>query len=494
MPPAHIRWVAGPARRTRGGRAGGGRRPTGRRPVAWAIPDTAPFLLGIDIGTSRTKAVLVDEAGREMATRAGRTPFERGPAGVEAEADRVLRTVAEVVAGLGDGVARVAAVGIAGLAESGVPLDGHGRPLAGIIAWHDPRGAEAVDLVRRHLGDGLAERIGQPLRTVSSVAKLGWLAADGVSGIRRWLGVPEWCLHGLTGACATDFSLAARTGAYDVVAGAPIPEVLDALSLPLDVFPEPVPAGRVMGTVSPAGSRWSGLPAGIAVTVAGHDHVAGLVGAGASEGDLANSVGTAETVLGRTERVPDTAAALRAGAAVTLSPTGEEWVVLASAARAGLVLDRAGRSLGRGGPELDALACGADPVDASSWVAAVAEAVRAGDPTGAEAGDPGDATPPLPEGTPGAVWLGVLDALSARTWSAARRVEAVTGPARRLLVFGGGSRSPAWMEAKARAGHLPVARSPAGEAVARGAAVHAGVAAGWWPGTGAAPPPLPAEV
>jgi len=267
--------------------------------------------------------------------------------------------------------------------------------------------------------------------------------------------------------------------------------VLDSLSLPLDVFPEPMPAGRVMGTVSAAGSRWSGLPAGIAVTVAGHDHVAGLVGAGASEGDLANSVGTAETVLGRTERVPDTAAALRAGAAVTLSPTGEEWVVLASAARAGLVLERAGRSLGRSGPELDALAGGAEPVDASSWVAAVAEAVRAGDPTGAEAGDP---TPPLPEGTPGAVWLGVLDALSARTWSAVRRVEAVTGPARRLLVFGGGSRSQAWLEAKARAGHLPVARSPAGEAVARGAAVHAGVAAGWWPGTGAAPRPPPARV
>jgi xylulokinase len=316
------------------------------------------------------------------------------------------------------------------------------------------------------------------------VAKLGWQVAHGADAVRWWLGVPELCLHALTGARATDFSLAARTGAYDVVRGAPMPEVVGALGLPGDVFPEPAPAGAVMGSVSAAGQRWLGLPVGVPVTVAGHDHLAGMVGSGAGADDLVNSVGTAETVLRRSAGRPDVGAALAAGVAVSLWPTGDGWVVLAGAARAGLVLYTAAGALGRLPAELDASAEEAGAVDAAAWVAATADAVRAAAPL------PSGAIPPLPAGRPGAVWNGVLRALSERTWEAARRAEAVAGPSTRLVVVGGGSRSRPWLRAKAAAGHLPVARATVPEAAARGAALFGGVAAGWWPSTEAAPSAL----
>ncbi|MGH9179059.1 MAG: FGGY-family carbohydrate kinase, partial [Acidimicrobiales bacterium] len=86
-----------------------------------------------------------------------------------------------------------------------------------------------------------------------------------------------------------------------------------------------------------------------------------------------------------------------------------------------------------------------------------------------------------PAGSPGEVWNGVLAALAARTLDAAGRAEQLCGPSRRLVVFGGGSRSDPWLRAKQAAGFLPVVRSGAKEAVARGAALTAGVAAGWWP-------------
>lgn len=95
----------------------------------------------------------------------------------------------------------------------------------------------------------------------------------------------------------------------------------------------------------------------------------------------------------------------------------------------------------------------------------------------------------LPGGPPGAVWNGVLAALAGRTRDAASRVEELCGPARRLVVFGGGSHSQPWLRAKAHAGSL-VVRSTTGEAVARGAAVFAGVAAGWWTAPEEAPAPL----
>lgn len=455
-----------------------------------AIPEARPLLLGIDIGTSRTKALLLDGTGSQVATAATATPFAAAPAGVEAAVEDLLAAVAEVLAQLGGSLHRVAAVGIAGLAESGTPVGGTGRPLAPVIAWHDRRGAEAVALLEECVDGDLSLRIGQRLRTVSSVAKLGWLVAQGVTGMHRWLGVPELCFHALTGAMATDFSLAARTGAYDVALKTPISEVPLALGLPADVFLAPRPAGTVMGRVAPSGSAWSGLVVGVPVTVAGHDHLAGMAGAGAGDGDLVNSVGTAETVLGRSDTVPDLRAALGRRAAVSLWPTGSGWVVLAGAARAGLVLDAAVRALGLPLAELDDLAESAPTVDASAWVDGLIEAAAN---WSAEQDRGGlvalTRTRQRPDGPAGAVWNGILAALADRTWDAARRVQDVAGPAQRLIVVGGGGRSRPWLRAKSASGHLPVARSVAGEAAARGAAVFAGVAAGWWPSAGAAPRP-----
>ena len=432
--------------------------------------------------------MLVDGAGGEAASAVRSTPFEARPTGVEADVEDLLAVVAAVVAGLGDARARVAAVGVAGLAESGAPLDGAERPLAPVIAWHDPRGGEAVAVLEERFGDDLALAVGQRLRTVSSVAKLGWLAANGVTGVRWWLGVPELCLHRLTGVRATDFSLVARTGAYDVVRRASLPEVAVALDLPADVFAQPSPAGAVLGSVTPDGAAWSGLPVGIPVTVAGHDHLAGAVGSGMSEDDdLANSVGTAETVVGRSATAPDVGGALDRRVAVSLWPDGAAWAVLASAARAGLVLDAAASALGRAVDDLDRLAEGEGRIDAAGWVDAMVESARRPSSAGGPAADAGGVA--RPDGPPGAVWNGVLDALVARTWDAVERVEQVAGPAGRLVVFGGGSRSRPWLRAKADGGRLPVVRSTAGEAVARGAAVSAGVAAGWGPSAAGAPRP-----
>ncbi|MEA2844607.1 MAG: hypothetical protein QOJ69_2278, partial [Actinomycetota bacterium] len=74
----------------------------------------------------------------------------------------------------------------------------------------------------------------------------------------------------------------------------------------------------------------------------------------------------------------------------------------------------------------------------------------------------------------------LLDALATITGEAVTAVTDVLGPKERLVVFGGGSTSRPWLAAKARHATLAVHRSATADAVARGAAVQAGVAAGWW--------------
>lgn len=419
-----------------------------------SAPARDGLLLGLDIGTTRIKAVALDVAGTEQAAASTATPFSASADGVDMEVAGLERALAAAIGALGPSNEAVAAVGITGLAESGAPLRG-GRPAGPIIAWHDGRGEETVASLGARFGSDLPRWTGRRLRTVSSVAKLGWLIGHGLATPDRWLGVPELALFALTGVEATEYSLAARTGAYHVTDRVWLPEVTDELGVPAGVFPEVRPAGSIMGTVSQAAARRFGIPAGVPVTVAGHDHLAAGAGLGASADDLLNSVGTAETVFRRVDEAPDVERALGLDLAVTLWPGGRSWAVLASAARSGIVLGELAASLGRAPEELDRLA-----------------------------GPASDA---------GRRWAAALDDLAGQTLEAATRVADLLGPHRRLIVFGGGSRSTPWLAAKARSAGVPVLRSTVAEAAVRGAALAAGAAAGWWPTASAGPiPPLEA--
>jgi xylulokinase len=231
-----------------------------------------------------------------------------------------------------------------------------------------------------------------------------------------------------------------------------------------------------MGSVSDEAPARYGIPIGIPVTIAGHDHLAAAAGLGGGPGDLFNSVGTAETVFRCVGSLPDVERSLQLDLAVTVWPGGDAWGVLASAARSGLVIDALTAHLGIDAAHLDALA--------ERSVASVTDH-PAGDPVALGQGIE------VPAGSPREMWTATLGALARRTAAAAKRVAAVAGPHSRLIVFGGGSRSSAWVRAKAVALELPVVACSVSEAAARGAALAAGVAAEWWTSIAAGPtPPL----
>jgi xylulokinase len=404
------------------------------------------------------KAVVIDAGGVERASASVATPFATSAEGIDMPVVALDGALRAVVAALGPTRESVAAVGVAGLAESGAPLLA-GRPVGPIIAWHDGRGEETVGSLDRRFGSDLPRWTGRRVRTVSSLAKLGWLLDHGLPRPDRWLGVPELALWLLTGAEATEHSLAARTGAYEVLEGRWLPDVITHVlggAGSVGLFPPVRVAGTAMGFVTEVAAATYALRAGITVTIAGHDHLAAAAGLGAGPGDLLNSVGTAETVLRRLDAAPDVERALELDLAVTVWPGGDAWCVLASAARSGVVLGDLAASLGRSPEELDRL---------------------------------------VPSGTAaGRAWSAALADLAARTIAAGARVADLVGPHDRLVVFGGGSRSLPWLSAKAAAAGVPVFRCPVADAAARGAAVAAGAAAGWWaPGAGPRAPLEPVD-
>lgn len=195
-----------------------------------------------------------------------------------------------------------AAIGIASMAESGVPIDRRRAPVGDILAWHDPRPERQAAWLERQIGAAsLFARTGLRPEPKYTLSKLLWLrehkAAD-FTRLRRWAGVAELVALDLTGQLGTNASLACRTLAFDVTLRAWDAELLALASLTPDEMPTVLPLGQAVGGLTAAAATRLGLPAGTPVVVAGHDHLAGAIGAGVTKvGDVLDSMGSAEATM-----------------------------------------------------------------------------------------------------------------------------------------------------------------------------------------------------
>ena len=277
---------------------------------------TSDVVLGIDIGTTSSKAVARSMSQRGDPYVEQPTPWHTGSCGqTEIDPYRLVDVAVELIgravraAESAWGPVRVRSIGVTGLAESGVLLDAAGRPTAPVIAWFDHRGGPELEQVGRE-SPGFAatfERTtGLRWSSQASLAKLLWLRASGylVDPASTWLSVPEWIVFALGGDRVREPSLASRTGLIDQGTGEVWPDALAAAGLSARILPDERPAGVRAGHL-----RRDGVVSGAAgamLTVAGHDHPVAAIGVGAVEADeLFNSSGTAD-VLARS--IPGTLA------------------------------------------------------------------------------------------------------------------------------------------------------------------------------------------
>ena len=136
------------------------------------------LLLGLDLGTTSCKAALITPAGEELAHGRTRVAWELVPTGAEISAqgllDAALAAAREALAAGPQG--RVAGLGVASIAETGVLLDAAGAPVAPAIAWHDSRGEDEARRLGRELGrERFAARTGLRARALCTIAKYRWL-------------------------------------------------------------------------------------------------------------------------------------------------------------------------------------------------------------------------------------------------------------------------------------------------------------------------------
>ena len=264
----------------------------------------ADFVLALDQGTSSSRAILFDHAGRAVAT--AQQPFRQiypQPGWVEHDPEEIwqtqIETAGQALAQAGAAARDVAAIGITNQRETTVIWDRDGRPIANAIVWQDRRTAPACDDLRAQgLEPLFRERTGLLLDPYFSGTKVKWLL-DSVPGARlraeagelMFGTVDAWLLYRLAGVHATDYSNASRTLMYNIFELRWDDELLRHLDVPPSLLP------TVQASSGPFGETQL-LGAGIPVAGVAGDQQAALFGQAAFAPGLAkNTYGTGAFLL-----------------------------------------------------------------------------------------------------------------------------------------------------------------------------------------------------
>jgi xylulokinase len=271
-------------------------------------------VLGLDVGTSGLKAVLLDADGHQVdEATAGyelRTPR---PGWTEQDPDHwwaASRAALGELWARGHRSADVVAVGLSGQMHSLVLLDAAGEVLAPSILWSDQRTAAECRVITERIGAAeLLARTGNQALPGFTAPKLLWVERhwpDVYRRARTMLLPKDFLRQRLTGEAATDVSDASGTLLFDVRQRRWADEVVQALGIPTDLLPRAVEGTALTGAITSQAAAATGLQPGTPVMAGGSDNAAAAVGLGAVDpGVLTLSIGTSGVLFAPLERYPE---------------------------------------------------------------------------------------------------------------------------------------------------------------------------------------------
>jgi xylulokinase len=269
--------------------------------------------LGLDISTTATKALLVDESGRVVGSAA--SPHRLlTPRPLYSEQDpeewwaATSHAVKAVLRDTGTPPGAVAAIGLAGQMHGLVLLDAAGRVLRPAILWNDQRASAECEEIRTRMGglQALVAATGNDAFPGFSAPKLLWVRRHepGIYGrVRQVLLPKDYVRFRMTGAYATDRAGAGGTLFLDLATRDWSDRVLQALDVPRELLSQTHEGTEITGRLEAGAAAVLGLPAGIPVVGGGGDQAAQAVGVGAVTPDVsALTVGTSGVVFAASER------------------------------------------------------------------------------------------------------------------------------------------------------------------------------------------------
>ncbi len=269
------------------------------------------YYLGVDVGTSGVKSLLIDAEGSVAASAAEAYPSYT-PKPLWSEQDpgdwwaAAVASVKKALAAAGADGKRVAGIGLSGQMHGLVLLDKGGKVLRRAILWNDQRTSEECAEITAVVGaKRLIASACNPALTGFTAPKILWVRKnepDVYERARRMLLPKDYVRFRMTGEYATDVSDASGTLLLDVAKRQWSAELLEAMKIDRSLLPKTYESVEVTGRVSRRAAEELGLKAGTPVVAGGGDQAAGGIGAGVVRAGIVSvSLGTSGVVFAHSD-------------------------------------------------------------------------------------------------------------------------------------------------------------------------------------------------
>jgi xylulokinase len=264
------------------------------------------YTVGIDIGTTATKTLLLDVEGGIVA-QASREATLFSPQAGHAEADptqwlaNVVDSIRQILAESSVPAERIGAVATSGMVPAVILVDAAGRPIGRALLQNDARANDQIETLAAELADlDLVELTGAALTQQSVAPTIAWLHThrpDDLAAARHIVGSYDWVLMALGAEPHVELNWALESGLF-TIGGERMARVIDAAGLDPALLPPVLSPGTRAGGLSAELAERTGLRAGTALVVGGADHVLSAFAAGVEKpGDWLVKLGGAGDIL-----------------------------------------------------------------------------------------------------------------------------------------------------------------------------------------------------
>ena len=271
------------------------------------------YLIGIDIGTTGTKTILVDEKGNQLASALEEYPlYTPHPKWAEQEPEdwwkATVNTIREVIEKAEINNADIKGIGLSGQMHGLVIMDKKHQVLRPSILWCDVRTSDQCEYIRETVGTKiLTQSTCNPVLEGFTAPKIIWVRDQEPEIYEQTTNIllpKDYVRFRLTGEISMEVSDAAGTLLFDVAERQWSQAVLDKLDLNSDLLPPTYESIDVCGEITPSVAKITGLLAGTPVVGGGADNACSAVGNGiVKEGRVSASLGTSGVVLAHSDQV-----------------------------------------------------------------------------------------------------------------------------------------------------------------------------------------------
>ena len=274
------------------------------------------YLIGLDIGTSGAKCIIVDDTGAVVASSTQEYPlYTPKPGWAEQNPqdwwDACVRGLKVILPKSGVNPADIAGVSYSGQMHGLVALDANNEVIRPAILWCDQRTQAQCDWITEKAGGlkGLLTYTNNQMLTGYTGGKILWLKEeepDNFAKMKLFVCPKDYIRYRMTGTLGIDMSDASGTGFFDVRNRRWSDGLIELAGLDKAIFPEAHESTELAGIVTPAAAKETGLPEGLNCYFGGGDAIIQTTGGGmVAPGTLGVVIGTAGNVAMALDKYED---------------------------------------------------------------------------------------------------------------------------------------------------------------------------------------------